>query len=224
MSRALLAEALGTLILVTCVVGTGIMGTRLAGDNLALALLANAGATGLILYLLITLFAPLSGAHFNPAVTLYAALRGQIGADRALSYGLAQTGGALCGMILAHAMFGLDILQTATTRRAGTGLWLGEAIATFGLCLTIAGARAAASAAPTPASAADRTPSLVAAWIAAAYWFTSSTSFANPAVTLARAFSDTFTGIHPADAPAFIAVQCLAALIAALTLPRLFPG
>lgn len=214
MQRTLMAEALGTLILVTCGLGTGIMGLQLGGGTAALTLFANAFATGLILYLLITILGPVSGAHMNPAVTLYVLASREMAPGTAAAYIAAQTLGALGAVSLSHAMFGLDLIQTATQSRTGAALWLSEAVATFGLCLTIAGARAHAPA---------QLPALVGAWIAAAFWFTGSSSFANPAVTLARAFTDTFTGILPAHAPAYIAAQCAAALIAAVTLPKLFP-
>ncbi|MCY1125574.1 aquaporin [Frigidibacter sp. RF13] len=213
MTRLYAAELIGTLILVTCGIGTGIMGTDLAQGNLAIALFANAFATGLVLYLLITILGPVSGAHMNPAVTLYFLLSREIGPARAGGYVVAQLAGALLAVGLSHLMFSQPVVQTATTARAAPGLWLGEAIATFGLCLTIAGARLHAP---------GQLPALVGAWIASAFWFTSSASFANPAVTVARMFSDTFTGILPANAPAYIAAQLAAALVAALTLPKLF--
>ncbi|WP_284163281.1 aquaporin [Frigidibacter sp. SD6-1] len=213
MTRIHAAELIGTLILVMCGIGTGIMGTDLAQGNLAIALFANAFATGLVLYLLITILGPISGAHMNPAVTLYFLLSREIGPARAGGYVAAQLAGALLAVALTHLMFGQPVVQTAATGRAAPGLWLGEAIATFGLCLTIAGARLHAP---------RQLPALVGAWIAAAFWFTSSASFANPAVTVARMFSDTFTGILPAHAPAYIAAQLAAAIVAALTLPKLF--
>ena len=214
MDRKLIAEALGTLLLVTCGLGTGIMGLQLAGGSDALTLFANAFATGLVLYLLITVLGPISGAHMNPAVTLYFLVSREIAPATALAYVATQVVGAVGAVLLSHAMFGLDLLQTATHARTGTALWLSEAVATFGLCLTIAGGRAHAP---------GQVPALVGAWIASAFWFTGSASFANPAVTLARAFTDTFTGILPAHAPAYMAAQCAAALIGAMTLPKLFP-
>lgn len=213
MTRTLLSEALGTLILVMCGIGTGIMGMTLAGGTAALALLANAMATGLILYLLITILGPVSGAHINPAVTLYMLVTRQIGGAAALGYVLAQIVGGLLAVPLTHAMFGQDLVQIATTARPGAGLALSEFVATFGLCLTIAGALRHAPA---------QTPALVGAWISAAFWFTGSASFANPVVTLARAFSDTATGIRPLDAPAFVIAELLAAALAGFILPRLF--
>ena len=213
MRAKLLAEGLGTLILVMTGIGTGIMGVNLAGGNLAIVLFANAFATGLILYLLITVLGPVSGAHMNPAVSLLFALRGDLGPRRALAYVGAQVIGALLAVALTHAMFGLPILQLATTPRGGSALRLSEGVATFGLMFTILGGLRHAPA---------QVPALVGAWIAAAFWFTGSASFANPAVTLARAFSDTFTGILPADAPGYILAEVAGALVAALTLPKLF--
>ena len=213
MQRKLLAEGLGTLILVMCGIGTGIMGVNLASGNMAIALFANAFATGLILYLLITILGPLSGAHLNPAVTLFFVLRRKISVPLALGYVAAQAIGALLSVALTHGMFGLDILQLAATPRAGAALWLSEGVATFGLMFTILGGQRHAPA---------QVPALVGAWIAAAFWFTGSASFANPAVTLARAFSDTFTGIRLADAPAYMAAEFAAAVIAAWILPKLF--
>lgn len=214
MDRRLAAEFLGTLLLVVTGIGAGIMGANLAEGNMAVALLANAFATGLMLYLLITLFLPVSGAHINPAVTLYFLIRGEIGAGPAAAYVLAQTAGGLLAVVLTHAMFGLPLLQVATTPRGAPGLWLSEGVATFGLMLTIAGALRHAP---------GQLPALVGAWIAAAFWFTGSASFANPVVTLARCFTDTFTGILPAHAPAYIAAELAAAALAALVMPRLFP-
>ena len=214
MQRKLLAEGLGTLMLVMCGIGTGIMGVNLASGNMAIALFANAFATGLILYLLITVLGPISGAHLNPAVTLFFALRREISVGLALSFVAAQATGALLAVALTHAMFGQDILQFATTPRTGSALWLSEGVATFGLMFTILGGLRHAPA---------QVPALVGAWIAAAFWFTGSASFANPAVTLARAFSDTFTGIRPADAPAYMAAECAAAALAAWVSPKLFP-
>jgi glycerol uptake facilitator-like aquaporin len=214
MTRRLAAEGLGTLILVTCGLGTGIMGMALPGGTGAVTLFANAFATGLILYLLITILGPVSGAHLNPAVTLYMLIGRAIGAGEAAAYVAAQSLGALGAVLLSHAMFGLPLLQTAATVRTGGALWLSEGVAAFGLCLAIAGALRHAPA---------QLPALVGAWIAAAFWFTGSASFANPAVTLARAFSDTFTGIRPVDAPGYMAAQFAAAALAALILPKLFP-
>jgi glycerol uptake facilitator-like aquaporin len=213
LSRKLVAEALGTLLLLAPVGGSGIMGERLAGGNIALALLANALATGAVLVVLIAIFAPLSGAHFNPAVTLYFALRGEIGWPAALAYALVQAVAAIAGVWLAHAMFALPILEVSTHLREGPAQWLAEFTATFGLILTIAGGIRFAPAA---------IPMLVGLYITGAYWFTASTSFANPAVTLARSLTGSFAGIAPHSAPGFIAAQLLAALAAAALLPWLF--
>ncbi|MBL0934455.1 MAG: aquaporin family protein [Rhizobiaceae bacterium] len=208
---ALGAEALGTLLLVACVVGSGIMADRLT-DDVALALLANTLATGAILVVLITLFGPVSGAHFNPAVTMVFALRGEIGRVEAALYVVAQVAGAILGAVLAHAMFELPLVQFASTQRSGPAQFLSEAVATFGLVLTILlGIQARA----TPVAV------LVGLYITAAYWFTASTSFANPAVAIARALTDTFSGIRLIDVPAFVAAQCVGAL-AALMAARTF--
>lgn len=213
MIRKLIAEGLGTLILVMCGIGAGIMGMGLSGGSVALTLFADAFATGLILYLLITVFGPISGAQMNPAVTLYLLILRQLTGAQALLFVVAQIIGALLAVLLTHAMFGLPLIQTAATARTGANLWLSEGVATFGLLLTIAGALRHAPA---------QLPALVGAWIAAAFWFTGSASFANPAVTIARSLSDTFTGILPAHAPGYIAAQLIAAGLAALTLPKLF--
>ncbi len=211
--RPLAAEFLGTLILLATVVGSGIMAERLADGNIALALLANALATGAVLVVLITIFAPLSGAHFNPAVTLYFALRKDIAWSRAVAYAVIQVMAAIAGVWLAHAMFALPVIEVSTHLRDGPAQWLAEFTATFGLILTIAGGvRLGASAVPM----------LVGLYITGAYWFTASTSFANPAVTIARALTQSFAGIAPSSAPGFIAAQLLAALASALVLPWLF--
>lgn len=211
-SRRLAAEALGAALLLATVVGSGIMAERLAGGNDAIALLANAIATGAMLFVLIAALGPISGAHFNPAVTLSLALRREIQLRHALLYLPAQVAGAILGVVLAHAMFDLPLLQLSMTPRTGTPQWIAEAVATFGLLFTIYGTRR------NPALAA----AAVALFITAAYWFTASTSFANPAVTLARSLTDTFAGIAPANAPAFIAVQLAAALLATPLLAWLF--
>jgi glycerol uptake facilitator-like aquaporin len=213
LSRKLAAEALGTLFLLVAVVGSGIMAERLAGGNVALALLGNTLATGAALVVLITVFGPLSGAHFNPAVTLYFALRGETGWTRALLYIAVQFPAAILGVWLAHAMFGLPVLQVSHKVRDGWPQGLAEFVATFGLLMTIAGAIRFA-----PLSA----PVLVGLYITGAYWFTASTSFANPAVTVARALSDSFAGIAPASAPLFIAAQLLAVPAAVAVLGWLF--
>ncbi len=193
MKRELAAEAIGTALLVATVIGSGIMGQRLAGGNDAIALLGNTAATGAMLYLLITLLGPISGAQFNPVVTLLLGER-----KSWLPFIAVQLIGAVAGAILAHAMFGLDLIQEGTKVRTGIGQWLGEGVATFGLIFTIMlGAR----------HKPETLPALVAMWIVAGYWFTSSTSFANPAVTIARGFTNSFAGIRMIDAPGFILAQ-----------------
>ena len=213
MSRRLTAEFLGTAFLLVAVVGSGIMAERLADGNVALALLANALATGAALVVLITIFAPLSGAHFNPCVTLYAALRGQMAWRVATLYIMTQFAAAIAGVWLTHAMFTMPVLEVSTHLRDGPPQWLAEMVATFGLLLTIMGAVRFAAAA---------TPMLVGLYITGAYWFTASTSFANPAVTVARSLSDSFAGIAPHSAPGFIAAQLLATFAAVRLLPWLF--
>lgn len=202
------AEGLGTAGLLAVVVGSGIMGEQLSGGNVALALLANSLATAAGLYVLILAFAPLSGAHFNPAVTLVVALAREMPWREVPGHVAAQLAGAVAGVWVAHAMFGLPILQASAKARSGPGQWLGEFVATFGLvaCIRLCARRAPAA-----------VPAAVALYIGAAYWFTSSTSFANPAVTIARALSDTFAGIAPGGVPAFIAAQVAGALAASLT-------
>ena len=213
MSRKLFAEFLGTLLLLVIVVGSGIMGERLAGGNLAIALLANSLATGFGLYVLITLLGPISGAHFNPAVTAVLCARGALPWRSLPRYAAAQLAGGIAGVWLTHAMFALPILQTSQHIRSGSGQWLAEALATFGLLLTILGGLRHAAA---------QVPALVAAYIAAAYWFTASTSFANPAVTLARSLTDTFAGIEPSGIACFVLAQLVGAALAALTARWLF--
>lgn len=203
--RRLVAEALGTGLLVATVVGSGIMAAKLAGDAGAMALLCNTVPTGAILVVLITVLAPVSGAHFNPAVSTAMALRGDLPAGELLLYALAQIAGGIAGSVLAHGMFDLPLVQLGVTARSGLGQWLGEVTAAFGLLLTILGCVRFSPAA---------VPWCVGLFITAAYWFTSSTSFANPAVTIARALSDTFAGIRPTDVPAFIVAQLIGALIA----------
>ena len=192
--KKLLAEFLGTTLLLACVVGSGIMGVNLSQGNDAIALLANAGATAGVLYVLIAVLGPISGAHFNPAVTLVMRLRGELRTRDAIAYIGVQVLAAIAGVMLAHAMFDLPLLQPGTHARTGQAQWLSETVATFGLVLTILlGIR------HRPAAI----PALVASYIFAAYWFTASTSFANPAVTLARSLTQTFAGIRPEDvAPA----------------------
>lgn len=205
LAQRLTAEFLGSLLLAGVVIGSGILGERLAGGNVAIALLANTAATAAILFVLITALAPISGAHFNPAVTLVMALRGAIGPGAAALYGLAQIGGCVAGALLAHAMFELPLVQSGTHERSGFAQALSEAVAAFTLVLTIL---LVSRARPNAVAAA------VALAIAAGYWWTASTSFANPAITIARAMSDTFAGIRWADAPAFIGAQLAGALAA----------
>lgn len=203
--RRLFAEALGTAILVATVVGSGIMADRLSDDT-AVSLLGNTIPTGAMLVVLITLLGPISGAHFNPVVTMVFAARRAIGSREALFYVLAQGAGGIAGTWLAHAMFDLPILQLSQTARLGTGQWTAEVVATFGLVLTIlCGLRFRS----------DAIPWLVGLYITAAYWFTASTSFANPAVAIARALTNTFSGIRPIDLPGFIVSEIGGALLAA---------
>ncbi|MFN3287061.1 MAG: aquaporin [Sphingomonadaceae bacterium] len=204
------AEALGTALLVAAVVGSGIMAERLADGNDAVALLGNTLATAAMLVVLIAMLGPVSGAHFNPAVTLAFTLRGALPPADAAAYAGVQVAGGVAGAMLAHAMFDLPLLMAGTKVRTGSGQWLGEGVATFALVLTILG---------TLRHRPAWVPLTVAAAITAGYWFTSSTSFANPAVTLARAFTDSFSGIRPIDAPGFVAAQ-LAGAVLALALAR----
>ncbi|RED18415.1 aquaporin [Pontivivens insulae] len=205
LDRRLIAEALGTFSLLATVVGSGIMAERLADGNVAVALLGNTIPTGAILVVLITVFGPISGAHFNPAVTLCFALRREIAVREASLYAVVQVVGGIAGVFAAHVMFEHPMFDPSTTARTGLGQWTGEFVATFGLIGTIL---ACLKARPTAV------PMAVGLYITAAYWFTSSTSFANPAVTIARGFSDTFAGIAPADVAAFIGVQLVAAVLA----------
>ena len=205
LSRKLLAEGLGTALLLATVIGSGIMGERLAGGNTAIALLANAVATGAGLLALILTFGPVSGAHFNPAVTLSAFWQGRLTKQELLPYLLIQITGAFLGVMAAHLMFGEALFSVSHHIRTGPAQWWSEFVATFGLIAVIIG---------TSRSRASLTPLAVAAYITSAYWFTASTSFANPAVTLARAVSDTFAGIRPVDTSAFIAAQLLGAVAA----------
>ncbi|SMC44115.1 Glycerol uptake facilitator (Major Intrinsic Protein Family) [Fulvimarina manganoxydans] len=213
--RRLIAEGLGTAFLVAAVVGSGIMAERLTSDT-GLALLANTIPTGAILVVLITVFGPISGAHFNPAVTFVMALRGAIGRDAALAYGSAQIVGGLLGTIAAHLMFELPILDLSAHARTGAAQWWAEIVATFGLVgFILGGLRFAPSSIPW----------LVGLYITSAYWFTASTSFANPAVAIARAFTNTFSGIRPLDVPAFVAAQFVGAFLAFFLFEWLFnPG
>ncbi len=196
------AEALGTALLLTVVIGSGVMAERLAGGNLAVALLANTLATVAGLYILIEVFAPISGAHFNPAVSLVMAGRGQLPWSRFGPYVAAQLLGAMLGALLAHGMFDMTVLQFSTKVRSGTGQWLAEAVATFGLLLVVLRA-------PT-----GRAAAMVAAYIGAAYWFTASTSFANPAAAFGRMFSDSFAGIAPSSVPGFVIAELIGAGLA----------
>lgn len=214
-AAALTAEFLGTLLLLAIVVGSGIMGERLADGNAAIALLANAAATGGGLYVLIVLFGPISGAHFNPAVTLAMKLRGEALPASLAAMLCAQVTGAVLGVMLAHAMFDIALWQPGDHVRTGVAQWLSEGVATFGLVLTIVlGVQFRERA----------VPALVASYIFAAYWFTASTSFANPAVTLARSLTQSFAGIRPIDAPAFIAAQLVGATLAVLVARALLPA
>ncbi|EDQ33571.1 Glycerol uptake facilitator [Hoeflea phototrophica DFL-43] len=203
-SARLLAEAAGTAFLLATVVGSGIMAETLSGGNVALALLANTIATGAILVVLISAFGPISGAHFNPAVTLVFRLRGEIGNGEALAFVAVQIVSGIIGVWVAHLMFDQTVIQTSVNVRTGPGQWVSEAVATFGLIATILfGIRAKANVAM-----------MVGLYITAAYWFTASTSFANPAVTIARSLTDSFSGILPAHAPGFIAAQIVGAVAA----------
>ena len=213
LARRIAAEGLGAFILFAAVIGSGIMGERLSGGNDAVALLGNTLATGAILFVLITMLGPISGAHMNPAVSLVAAARGELGWRDAAAYIVAQFAFGILGAWAAHLMFGLPILQYSTKARTGIGIWTGEFIATFGLILTILG---------TVRFRRDWVPASVALYITAAYWFTSSTSFANPAIAVARSLSDTFTGIAPRDVPMFIVAQLAGAALAAIVARKLF--
>ena len=201
------------MLLAATVIGSGVMAERLAAGNLAIALLANTGATVAVLATLIALLGPVSGAHFNPAVSIVQALRGVLSWRQAGAYAVIQIAGCCAGAILAHAMFELPLIQTSLHARTGLAQWLSEIVATLGLLLVVFGHRRAEDA-----------PWMVAAWIGAAYWFTASTSFANPAITIARALSNTFSGIAPEDVPAFILAQFVGALAALLLARFIFNG
>lgn len=203
--RRVFAEFIGTAFLLATVVGSGIMAEKLAGGNVAIALLGNTIPTGAILVVLISILGPISGAHFNPAVTGIFALRGDIKTDIAFAYLVAQVLGGLVGVLAAHGMFDLALLQFSTKVRTGSAQWLAEVVATFGLIMTILGGLRAKP---------EAIPVLVGLYITAAYWFTASTSFANPAVTFARGFTDTFAGIAPANIAGFVVAQLVGALLA----------
>lgn len=212
LARRLTGEGLGSLLLAATVVGSGIMAERLSGGNMAVALLANTSATVAVLATLIALFGPVSGAHFNPAVSIIEALRGHLSWQDAGRYTAAQIVGCCAGAWIAHAMFELPVWQLSTHVRTGSSQWLAEGVASFGLLLVVIGHRRSEDA-----------PWMVAAWIGAAYWFTASTSFANPAITIARSLTNTFSGIRPVDAPLFIAAQFIGALGALAAARVLFP-
>ena len=213
LGRRLVAEGLGSFFLFATVIGSGIMAEALSGGNDAVALIGNTAATGAMLFVLITMLGPISGAQMNPAVSLVAASRGELSWRDAAAYIAVQLLCGIAGALAAHAMFDLPLLQYSDKARTGSGQWLGEAIATFGLVLTIWGT---AKHRPTAV------PASVALYITAAYWFTSSTSFANPAITVARSLTDSFSGIAPGDAPGFIIAQLVGAALAALAVRALF--
>lgn len=211
--RALLAEGIGSFFLFACVIGSGIMAANLSQGNNAIALLGNTLATGAILFVLITMLGPISGAHFNPVVTLVMASRGEVTWRNASAYIAAQLAFGILGTWAAHLMFDLPTLQLSVKARTGLGQWMAEAIATFGLILTILG---------TLRHRPQWVPASVALYITAAYWFTSSTSFANPAITIARSLSDTFAGIAPHDVPLFVFAQLVGAALATTVSKSLF--
>ncbi len=207
------AEGIGSFLLFATVIGSGIMGDKLSGGNVAVALLGNTLATGAMLFVLITMLGAISGAHFNPVVTMVMRMRGEIANAAALGHVLAQLAGGVLGVWAAHVMFDLPVFEVSTKVRTGIGQWAGEGIATFGLLLTIIG---------TVKMRPGWVPASVALYITAAYWFTSSTSFANPAITIARSLSDTFAGIAPASVPGFVAAQIVGAVCAHFASNRLF--
>lgn len=211
-SNRLLAEFLGTAMLLATVVGSGIMAENMAGGNAAIALLGNTIPTGAILFVIITMFGPISGAHFNPAVTIAFAVRNEFPFKEVLPYILVQIVAGIIGVWAANFMFDLNVIQISEKVRSSQGQWFSEGVATFGLLLTIF---------LTLKSKAEAVPAAVGMYIIAAYWFTASTSFANPAVTIARQFSNTFAGIAPASVPAFITAQCVALIIALLVIKKL---
>jgi glycerol uptake facilitator-like aquaporin len=212
-ARKIAAECIGTMILVATVVGSGIMAEQLAGGNTAIALLGNTLSTGAMLVVLITILGPVSGAHFNPLVSASAAVQGNLAKRLLLPFMAAQIVGGIAGALLANAMFDLEIIQISTKDRTGTGVLLSETVATIALFAAIIGGTR---------NAPNAVPLLVGLTITAAYWFTASTSFANPAVTIARMFSDTFAGISPASVPPFIAAQAIGAVIAMIIWNWLF--
>ncbi|MFN5825341.1 MAG: aquaporin [Sphingomonadales bacterium] len=212
-NRAVCAEAVGSFFLFATVIGSGIMAANLSQGNLAIALLGNTMATAAILFVLIAMLGPVSGAHFNPAVSLVAAWRGELSVRLLFAYIAAQLLFGIMGVWAAHLMFEMPVLQLSTTARTGMGQWLAEAIATFGLILTILG---------TVRHRAEWVPASVALYITAAYWFTSSTSFANPAITIARSLTDSFSGIAPFDVPMFLLAQLVGAACAAAVARFLF--
>ena len=213
MRRLFLAEFIGTALLLISVAGSGIMGETLANGNMAIALLANAIATGCMLYCIITLFGPISGAHFNPVVTLAFLLRGEMAATTAIFFILSQVVGGICGVWLVHLMFDQPILQLSQTSRTGLNIWSSEVFATFGLLLVVFGGLA-----HNPKSI----PAMVGVYITGAYWFTSSTSFANPAVSIARSLSDTFSGIAPNHVPMFVLCQGIGLIIGIVIIKIIF--
>jgi glycerol uptake facilitator-like aquaporin len=213
-ARVLVAEGLGTALLLAVVVGSGIMGEALADGNVAVALLANSIATALGLFVLVLVFGPISGAHFNPVVSVVDAVRRRASMEAAPRIA-AQLVGAPLGVVLAHAMFDQALVQASLHEREGVGLWIGEIVATAGLIGVVLA---------VPRHRPDWAPLAVGAWVGSAYWFTSSTSFANPAVTLARTLTDTFTGIRPIDAPAFVAAQVVGAALGATVFGWLLAG
>jgi glycerol uptake facilitator-like aquaporin len=213
MLRKLFAEWLGSLFLLATVVGSGIMAERLSGGNVAITLLGNTIPTGAILVVLILIFGPISGAHFNPAVTLAFTIRKEISPLKSVQYVVVQIFGGILGVIIAHAMFDNPLIDLSTISRTGSGQWIGEFVATFGLVATILGCLKTRP---------EAVPYAVGLFITAGYWFTSSTSFANPAVTIARGLTNTFTGIAPAHIPAFILAQLLAAIVATLIFQWLY--
>jgi glycerol uptake facilitator-like aquaporin len=215
LARRIAAEGIGSFFLFACVIGSGIMAEHLAQGNDAVALLGNTLATGAMLFVLITMLGPISGAHMNPAVSLVAASRGELAWRDAAAYIAAQLVSGILGAWAAHLMFDLPMLQLSVKGRTGLGQWTGELVATFGLILTILG---------TVRFRREWVPASVALYITAAYWFTSSTSFANPAITVARSLSNTFAGIAPRDVPLFIAAQLIGAGLAALVARPLFDG